>query len=77
MIKTFTQNDVIRYIYQETSELENEEIEKALIINTTLRDYYNEMVEILDELESLRVLAPDRIVKKILDYSKSKYLELQ
>lgn len=77
MIKTFTQNDVMRYVYRETSAKENEELENAFIIDATLKDFYNDMIEIIDELEKVKVKAPDRVVKNILEYSKSKYLEFQ
>lgn len=77
MIKTFTQNDVMRYVYHETSSKENEELEKALIIDVTLRDFYNDMIDIIEELDKMKVEAPERVVRNILDYSKSKYLEFQ
>ena len=43
MIKTFTQDDLVRYIYQETTTEESIEIETALIFDETLSDSYNEL----------------------------------
>ncbi|MEN8249262.1 MAG: hypothetical protein ABFS32_10050 [Bacteroidota bacterium] len=53
MIKTFTQNDLIRYIYNETSHEESVEIQQALLCNGELKDEYKSLsstVNMLDEL---------------------------
>ena len=75
MTKIFTQNDVLRYIYNETSEDENIEIEKALLIQVPLRDFYSDMIEVKLQLDKLEVVAPQRVVNKILEYSKSYHLQ--
>lgn len=76
MIKIFTRNDVMRYVYNETSSAENEEIERALIIDPSLRDFHTEITEVIGELEKLNIKAPERVVQNILSYSKSKYLQI-
>ena len=40
MIQTFTQNDVIRYVYEETSEEENLLIQDALVHDTEMLEFY-------------------------------------
>ena len=60
MAKLFTRNDVIRYIYQETSYEENIELEKAFLINPELLDYYNDLKIIADELSGFEIPAPDQ-----------------
>lgn len=76
MIKIFTRNDVMRYVYNETSSAENEEIKRALIVDPSLRDFYGEMLEVIGELEKLNINAPERVVQNILSYSKSKFLQI-
>ena len=43
MIRTFTQDDVIRYVYHETSEEESQEIEKAMLCDAELQTMYKEI----------------------------------
>jgi len=53
MIKTFTQNDLIRYIYDETSHEEAIEIQQALLCNGRLQEEYKQLSTtklMLDEL---------------------------
>ncbi len=74
MTKIFTQNDVLRYLYKETSVEENIEIEKTLLFDNQLRDFYTDMQDVIDELSKLEIKAPDRIVENILEYSRSKHI---
>jgi hypothetical protein len=53
MTKTFTQNDLIRYIYNETTHEESVEIQHALLCNGKLQEEYKNLsstVTMLDEL---------------------------
>jgi anti-sigma factor RsiW len=53
MTKTFTQNDLIRYIYDETSHEESIEIQKALLCDNALHEEHKRLsttVRLLDEL---------------------------
>lgn len=53
MTKTFTQNDLIRYIYNETSPQESVEIQEALLCNEQLHEEHKQLssvVMMLDEL---------------------------
>ena len=72
MIKTFTPNDVVRYFYNETSNQENLEIEQALIIDSELMELYKELKSSVELLDSIQIKPSDRVVDKILAYSKSK-----
>ena len=57
MTKTFTQNDLIRYIYHETSAKESVEIQKALLCDDKLHEEHKQlssMVAMLDELMESR-----------------------
>ena len=60
MIKTFTQTDLIRYLYHETTEKERKEIDNALICDSELRALYNELMlhdeSIMDEAQHGTIL---------------------
>jgi hypothetical protein len=45
MTKTITRDDVLRYVFNETSEEENLAIEKQLIVNSGLMDFYRKSHE--------------------------------
>ena len=71
MIKTFTQDDLVRYIYQETTAEESIEIETALIFDETLSDSYNELSKTVGLLKQAQVKPSDSSIDRILSYSKS------
>jgi len=71
MTKTFTQNDLIRYIYQETNEQEKKDIEEALLFDNDLFEAYREIAEVTEELNRIDLCPSDRVIKKILNRSKS------
>ena len=71
MTKTFTQNDLIRYIYQETNEQEKKDIEEALLFDNDLFEAYREIAEVSEELNRIDLCPSDRVIKKILNHSKS------
>jgi len=53
MTRTFTQNDLIRYIYDETSHEESIKIQQALLIDGGLHEEFKSLrttVAMLDEL---------------------------
>ena len=45
MIKIFTKNDLVRYIYNETSKTENELIQVLLITDPKFKNTYLELLE--------------------------------
>jgi hypothetical protein len=71
MTKTFTQNDLIRYIYQENNEQEEKDIEEALLMDNDLFEAYREIAEITEELNRIDLCPSDQTINKILNYSKS------
>ena len=70
MTKTFTQDDIIRYVYQETSDPENTAIESALICDFQLLDEYHEILAITRQLNLVFKEPSQKSVNKILKYSK-------
>ena len=71
MTKTFTPNDVLRYLYKETSPAENIKLEQELLIHNDLLDYYVQLTNIKERLDKVRKSPSDSTIQAILDYSKS------
>ena len=73
MIKIFTENDLIRYVYDETSEVENLEIENALLFDSETQEEYTQLVELKSQLSSVEYIPSETSVSNIL--SKAKELQ--
>ncbi|MTI30591.1 hypothetical protein [Xanthovirga aplysinae] len=71
MTQTFTQDDVVKYLYKETTSEESEEIERALLFDTELLEVYHQMRAVVHQLDNLNFEPSERCSQKILDYSKS------
>lgn len=71
MIKTFTQNDLMRYLYRETTEKEEQEITKALLADNELRELYQSMSALKAELDKTPLEPSSSTVLNILSYSRS------
>jgi hypothetical protein len=71
MTKTFTRNDLIRYIYQETTEREKQEIEQELLLDNKLFEEYKNLAEVSMELDRVDLSPSEKTIKKILNFSKS------
>lgn len=68
---TSTQDDVVRYLYNETSALENASIEEAMLYDKKTLDFYLELAELKLELDHALISPPDRAIERILDYSRN------
>lgn len=71
MIKTFTQTDLIRYLYRETTEEETHEIDRALSRDSNLKVLYNEVRAALKDLDEAMLEPSERTLDKILSYSRT------
>lgn len=71
MTKTFTQDDLIRYVYDEMSKQEATELEQALLVDNQLQEQYKEFAALKNRLDHSLKQPSDRIIKNILDYSES------
>jgi hypothetical protein len=71
MIKTFTQTDLIRYLYQEITEEEKKEIDKALICDGELMELFKDLTLIKESLKESELEPSNATVLKILSYSRS------
>ncbi len=70
MIKTFTQTDLIKYLYQETTEKETREIEIALNRDSELQILYNDLRAMKNALEDVRLEPASSTILSILSHSK-------
>jgi len=71
MTKTFTRNDLIRYIYQETTESEKKEIEQELLLDNRLFEEYKNLAEVSMELDRIELSPSQKTINKILNFSKT------
>lgn len=71
MIRTFTLDDLIRYVYQETSKEESQDIEKALLFDAELEARYKELCGVKTRLNDIQEYPSRKATQSILNYSKS------
>ncbi|MBY0436468.1 MAG: hypothetical protein K2U26_20435 [Cyclobacteriaceae bacterium] len=69
MTKTFTQNDLIRFIYQETTEEETKEIKRALSFDAELQLLHRELLLTSTAVQKATLEAPAAAVENILNYA--------
>lgn len=75
MTKLFTPNDLIRYIYQEMSEVEKDLLVQALQSDDILMQEYVEMLSTLDQLEQIQLSPSESVVKAIKKNAQSTGLQ--
>jgi hypothetical protein len=71
MIKLFTQNDLIKFLYHETSVEETKEINKALMCDSELQAMYNELKSVMGKLDRDQAEPSSSAILNILAYSRS------
>ena len=71
MTKTFTENDLVRFLYEEVNEDERLEMKESLSADMELRTKLDELAEAKSELEAFTMKAPDELVSRILYASKN------
>lgn len=65
MIKSFTPNDLVRYIYQEMPEVEQELLMQALHSEQSLMQEYVEMLSTIEQLDQVSLQPSERVVNAI------------
>jgi len=65
MIKSFTPNDLVRYIYQEMSEVEQELLMQALHSDDALMQEYIQLLSTIEFLEQVQLQTSEKVVKAI------------
>lgn len=70
MTKIFTQNDLIKFLYHETSEEESREINRALLCDSELQALFNELKATIAQLDDAQLEPAASTVLNILSYSR-------
>lgn len=75
MIKLFTPNDLIRYIYQEMNEDEQDLLVQALHDDESLMEEYIELLSTLEQINQIKLQPSEKVVNAIKSRAKSTGLE--
>jgi hypothetical protein len=75
MTKTFTKNDVVRYIYGEASNKTKSKIHIAQFENDQLQMELEDFYMLAEKLSSVNLKAPQRAVDAILRHAEDTRLE--
>ena len=73
MTQTFTstQNEIIRYVYNETSPSENLLIEQWIAGDSGNLDFYLDCLQLKEEMDQIILVPKDLTLERIFDYSKN------
>lgn len=73
MTQTFTstQNDVVRYLYNETSIKENSLVEEALLFDKDLLNFYLDCADLKSGMDKIQLSPSDSAIERILSYSRN------
>ena len=77
MKQTFTQDQLIQFLYKETSLAESLEISEALEQDLLLLEEYQELLEAYQELPVVQFSPSSKCISSVLEYSKQATLEAQ
>jgi hypothetical protein len=69
MTKTFTYDDVVRYLYAETTENENDLIVEALALDDDLMNFYIDSLEIKSQMNRIVRVPSDKSIEKVIKFS--------
>ncbi|HEV7346792.1 hypothetical protein [Telluribacter sp.] len=69
MTKTFTYDDVVRYLYAETTQQENALIVEALALDDNLMNFYLDSLELQQQMNRIVRVPSDRVINRALNYS--------
>jgi len=73
----FTTNQLIRYLYKETSASENVAMLEQLSLDWDLREEYEELIPAYRLLSKVDFSPSDSTISNLLSYSKSTALQVQ
>ncbi len=75
-MRIFTQEDLVQYLYGETSPKKTASIKAALENDFSLREMFKVIVSVHERLNTLHVSPREQIVKKLLRYAKQTVRQL-
>ncbi len=70
MTKTFTENDLIRFLYNELAKEDRETIERAMLTDQKLQEQVNNLRKLMDDMNDIRIAPSKKTIRKILEFSK-------
>lgn len=70
MTKTFTEHDLIRYLYHETSEKEEKELSNALLCDSELLALYNEISAVKRMMDDAVLEPSSQTILNILSHAR-------
>jgi hypothetical protein len=70
MTKTFTQDDLLRYLYGETSQNENKVLEILIATDADFQEKYQQLKDVVRDLNNTTQTPSNQTIQKILDFSK-------
>lgn len=70
MIKTFTRDEIIRYIYGETTNTETEEIVNDVLCNHEVNSEFDELANLKKQLDNIKEEPSKRSIDNVLNYSR-------
>jgi hypothetical protein len=73
---SFTPEDLIQYVYKETSPQKNAAIKVALETDWSLREKYDEIMSAHQSLETINLSPRKKVVDKILAYAEKSVIHL-
>lgn len=71
MIKTFTKNDVIRFVYDEVNDEERSDMELLMISDESFARLYHKYNSMRSQIKKVGVEPSENVINRILTYSKS------
>jgi hypothetical protein len=71
MTKTFTHDDLIRYVYNETTNEENHEIQEAIACDAVLMEQHSELQQLKAQMDGSMIAPSEKTINTILEYSKA------
>ena len=71
MMKTFTENDLVRFIYHETSNEETQDVTEARFTDHELEENVSEFNELNELLSGIQLDTPDMVLERIRMYSRN------
>lgn len=72
MITSLTQFNVLRYVYNETNDKTDKEIQQAILTDEKIADEFFELSDAKTILDKCAYSASPKTLENILNYSKSK-----
>jgi hypothetical protein len=69
MTKTFTKNELVRYLYNEGTKQQSTDIYQSKLTDQDLEDEIYSLDEIREQVERFQMKTPAHVTRKILQYS--------